>query len=211
MYVCVFNEFKFREIQKMQRDRRRKMNCPATAQKWALPFPCSKRHQSFSGAQNRLYLALGFAQVCGKRQRAQRRMAGRVGPGFQWNRMCLDTAGREAEDIVNWLKKRTGPAATTLPDGAAAEALLESSEVTVIGFFKVEALEFHLGAFPLYPPHPPVVGGGLPVAWAPRSVLLLTPAGILGVRVRGHLCFFSSVERGVGLCQAVPAGGRSHR
>uniref|UniRef100_A0A9L0RNA6 Protein disulfide-isomerase n=2 Tax=Equus caballus TaxID=9796 RepID=A0A9L0RNA6_HORSE len=46
------------------------------------------------------------------------------------------TAGREAEDIVNWLKKRTGPAATTLPDGAAAEALVESSEVTVIGFFK---------------------------------------------------------------------------
>ncbi|EPQ18574.1 Protein disulfide-isomerase [Myotis brandtii] len=46
------------------------------------------------------------------------------------------TAGREADDIVNWLKKRTGPAATTLPDGAAAEALVESSEVAVIGFFK---------------------------------------------------------------------------
>uniref|UniRef100_A0A8W4FA53 protein disulfide-isomerase n=1 Tax=Sus scrofa TaxID=9823 RepID=A0A8W4FA53_PIG len=46
------------------------------------------------------------------------------------------TAGREADDIVNWLKKRTGPAATTLADGAAAEALVESSEVAVIGFFK---------------------------------------------------------------------------
>ncbi|KAK2492805.1 hypothetical protein MC885_009336 [Smutsia gigantea] len=46
------------------------------------------------------------------------------------------TAGREADDIVSWLKKRTGPAATTLPDGAAAEALVESSEVAVIGFFK---------------------------------------------------------------------------
>uniref|UniRef100_A0A8I4A0Z5 protein disulfide-isomerase n=1 Tax=Callithrix jacchus TaxID=9483 RepID=A0A8I4A0Z5_CALJA len=46
------------------------------------------------------------------------------------------TAGREADDIVNWLKKRTGPAATTLPDGAAAESLVESSEVAVIGFFK---------------------------------------------------------------------------
>ncbi|KAM5216916.1 protein disulfide-isomerase isoform 1-T1 [Hipposideros larvatus] len=46
------------------------------------------------------------------------------------------TAGREADDIVNWLKKRTGPAATTLPNVAAAEALVESSEVTVIGFFK---------------------------------------------------------------------------
>lgn len=40
---------------------------------------------------------------------------------------------------MNWLKKRTGPAASTLSDVAAAEALLESSEVTVIGFFKVEA------------------------------------------------------------------------
>ncbi|NXC20532.1 PDIA1 isomerase, partial [Corythaeola cristata] len=48
------------------------------------------------------------------------------------------TAGREAEDIVSWLKKRTGPAATTLAEAAAAEALVDSSEVAVIGFFKVE-------------------------------------------------------------------------
>ncbi|KAM7068144.1 protein disulfide-isomerase [Molossus nigricans] len=46
------------------------------------------------------------------------------------------TAGREADDIVNWLKKRTGPAATTVPDAAAAAALVESSEVAVLGFFK---------------------------------------------------------------------------
>ncbi|KYO29873.1 protein disulfide-isomerase [Alligator mississippiensis] len=46
------------------------------------------------------------------------------------------TAGREADDIVNWLKKRTGPAASTLADVAAAEALVEASEVAVIGFFK---------------------------------------------------------------------------
>uniref|UniRef100_A0A8D0H1B9 Protein disulfide-isomerase n=1 Tax=Sphenodon punctatus TaxID=8508 RepID=A0A8D0H1B9_SPHPU len=46
------------------------------------------------------------------------------------------TAGREADDIVNWLKKRTGPAASTLTDAAAAETLVESSEVAVIGFFK---------------------------------------------------------------------------
>ncbi|XP_064439453.1 protein disulfide-isomerase isoform X1 [Mirounga angustirostris] len=99
-------------------------------------YPTIKFFKNGDTAAPREYTALGFAQVCGKRQRAQRRMAGRLGPGFQWNRMCLGTAGREAEDIVNWLKKRTGPAATTLPDGAAAEALLESSEVTVIGFFK---------------------------------------------------------------------------
>lgn len=50
----------------------------------------------------------------------------------------LSVAGREADDIVNWLKKRTGPAASTLADVAAAEALVEASEVAVIGFFKVE-------------------------------------------------------------------------
>ncbi|XP_070596197.1 protein disulfide-isomerase [Erythrolamprus reginae] len=46
------------------------------------------------------------------------------------------TAGREADDILNWLKKRTGPAATILAGVAAAEELVESSEVAVIGFFK---------------------------------------------------------------------------
>ncbi|NWH82512.1 PDIA1 isomerase, partial [Piaya cayana] len=46
------------------------------------------------------------------------------------------TAGREADDIVNWLKKRTGPAAATLEDAAAAESLVDSNEVAVIGFFK---------------------------------------------------------------------------
>lgn len=60
------------------------------------------------------------------------------GPAASGPCLCLGAAGREADDIVNWLKKRTGPAATTLPDGAAAEALVESSEVTVIGFFKVD-------------------------------------------------------------------------
>lgn len=47
-------------------------------------------------------------------------------------------AGREADDIVSWLRKRTGPAAATLTDVADAEALVDSSEVVVIGFFKVE-------------------------------------------------------------------------
>ncbi|XP_036609993.1 protein disulfide-isomerase [Trichosurus vulpecula] len=46
------------------------------------------------------------------------------------------TAGREAEDIVNWLKKRTSPAVTVLTDVAAAESLVDSSEVAVIGLFK---------------------------------------------------------------------------
>ncbi|KAM9290496.1 protein disulfide-isomerase-like, partial [Gastrophryne carolinensis] len=46
------------------------------------------------------------------------------------------SAGREAADIVNWLKKRTGPAAATLNDDAAVAALVDANEVVVVGFFK---------------------------------------------------------------------------
>ncbi|KAM8843355.1 protein disulfide-isomerase [Synchiropus picturatus] len=46
------------------------------------------------------------------------------------------SAGRQADDIVNWLKKRTGPAVAPLADDAAAESLISDNEVVVIGFFK---------------------------------------------------------------------------
>ncbi|KAM4662191.1 LOW QUALITY PROTEIN: protein disulfide-isomerase [Discoglossus pictus] len=46
------------------------------------------------------------------------------------------SAGREAADIVNWLKKRTGPAASSLADDAAVAALVDASEVAVIAFIK---------------------------------------------------------------------------
>ncbi|XP_016393550.1 protein disulfide-isomerase-like [Sinocyclocheilus rhinocerous] len=46
------------------------------------------------------------------------------------------SAGRQADDIVNWLKKRTGPAATTITDVTQAESLIADNEVAVIGFFK---------------------------------------------------------------------------
>ncbi|XP_044152458.1 protein disulfide-isomerase [Bufo gargarizans] len=52
------------------------------------------------------------------------------------------SAGREAADFINWLKKRTGPAAATLADDAAVAALVESSEVAVVGFFKDPESEF---------------------------------------------------------------------
>jgi len=57
-----------------------------------------------------------------------------------WCSYLCGVAGSEADDIVSWLKKRTGPAATTLTDAAAAETLVDSSEVVVIGFFKVECV-----------------------------------------------------------------------
>ncbi|XP_038633011.1 protein disulfide-isomerase [Scyliorhinus canicula] len=46
------------------------------------------------------------------------------------------SAGRQHEDIVNWLNKRMGPAADTITEADAAEKLVESSEVVIIGFFK---------------------------------------------------------------------------
>jgi len=46
------------------------------------------------------------------------------------------TGGRQAADIVNWLKKKTGPPAVDLKDKDAAVALKEKEEVVVIGFFK---------------------------------------------------------------------------
>lgn len=48
-----------------------------------------------------------------------------------------NAAGRQADDIVTWLKKRTGPAVATLEGVAAAESLVADNEVVVIGFFKV--------------------------------------------------------------------------
>jgi len=53
--------------------------------------------------------------------------------------LCLVVvaAGRQADDIVNWLKKRTGPAVATLTEVTEAESLIADNEVAVIGFFKV--------------------------------------------------------------------------
>lgn len=59
---------------------------------------------------------------------------------------CL-TAGRQAEDIINWLKKRTGPAVANLQEVTEAESLIADNEVAVIGFFKVC---FHIAVFLLF-------------------------------------------------------------
>ncbi|XP_017292352.1 protein disulfide-isomerase [Kryptolebias marmoratus] len=46
------------------------------------------------------------------------------------------SAGRQADDFVNWLKKRTGPAVATLSEVTEAESLIADNEVAIIGFFK---------------------------------------------------------------------------
>jgi protein disulfide-isomerase A1 len=46
------------------------------------------------------------------------------------------SAGRKAADIVNWMKKKTGPAAATVTDVATAKAMQEKDDVVVVGFFK---------------------------------------------------------------------------
>jgi protein disulfide-isomerase A1 len=43
---------------------------------------------------------------------------------------------REAAGIVNWLKKKTGPAAQSLGSVADAKAFAEKDEVAIVGFFK---------------------------------------------------------------------------
>ncbi|CAH1997410.1 unnamed protein product [Acanthoscelides obtectus] len=46
------------------------------------------------------------------------------------------SGGRQADDIVSWLLKKTGPAAKTLNTVDEAKELIDSSNVVVIGFFK---------------------------------------------------------------------------
>ncbi|XP_072044111.1 LOW QUALITY PROTEIN: protein disulfide-isomerase-like [Amphiura filiformis] len=45
------------------------------------------------------------------------------------------SGGRKADDIVQWLKKKTGPPAKDLATVADGEALEKSAEVVVVGFF----------------------------------------------------------------------------
>nr|ADZ76593.1 protein disulfide isomerase [Conus betulinus] len=44
--------------------------------------------------------------------------------------------GRQAVDIVNWLKKKTGPPAKELKEKDEVKSFVEKDEVVVIGFFK---------------------------------------------------------------------------
>lgn len=55
----------------------------------------------------------------------------------------MRAAGRQADDIVAWLKKRTGPTVTTLNSVDEVESMIADNEVAVIGFFKVPRFSPH--------------------------------------------------------------------
>ncbi|ESO84205.1 hypothetical protein LOTGIDRAFT_184255 [Lottia gigantea] len=48
------------------------------------------------------------------------------------------SAGRQAADIVNWLKKKTGPPAAAIKSVAEGTKFIDGNDVVVIGFFKDE-------------------------------------------------------------------------
>ncbi|KAG5879996.1 hypothetical protein JTB14_010115 [Gonioctena quinquepunctata] len=49
--------------------------------------------------------------------------------------------GRQADDIVSWLMKKTGPPAKDLASVDAAKELIESNNVVIVGFFKDQSSE----------------------------------------------------------------------
>jgi len=51
------------------------------------------------------------------------------------------SGGRTADTIVAWVEKKTGPAAVSVEDAAAAKALVEENDIFVIGFFKDQESE----------------------------------------------------------------------
>ena len=64
-----------------------------------------------------------------------------IGIMYGYNRLILSCScppgGRQAADIVTWLKKKTGPPAVTLETVDAAKAMVEKDEVVIFGLFKV--------------------------------------------------------------------------
>ncbi|XP_014225896.1 protein disulfide-isomerase [Trichogramma pretiosum] len=46
------------------------------------------------------------------------------------------TGGRQADDIVNWVTKKSGPAVVPLADVEAAKKFVDATNVAIVGFFK---------------------------------------------------------------------------
>ncbi len=54
------------------------------------------------------------------------------------NRQISILGGRTADEIVNWLLKKTGPAAKAIATVDEAKEFASASDVAVLGLFKVE-------------------------------------------------------------------------
>ena len=52
--------------------------------------------------------------------------------------------GRTSDEIVNWLKKRTGPAAITVDKVETVKMMTEKEDVFIVGFFKVWTVHCHV-------------------------------------------------------------------
>ncbi|ELU15730.1 hypothetical protein CAPTEDRAFT_156715 [Capitella teleta] len=51
------------------------------------------------------------------------------------------SAGRKADDFINWMKKKTGPPAVTVATVDEAKALIEKDDVVIVGFFKDQSTD----------------------------------------------------------------------
>lgn len=51
------------------------------------------------------------------------------------------SGGRQADDIVNWLKKKTGPPAVEVTSAEQAKELIAANNVIVFGFFADQGTE----------------------------------------------------------------------
>lgn len=49
--------------------------------------------------------------------------------------VIFPTGGRQADDIVAWLKKKTGPPAIVVTSAAQAKELISANNVVIFGFF----------------------------------------------------------------------------
>lgn len=56
-----------------------------------------------------------------------------AGPGLKG----LSAGPKEADGMAEWLRRRVGPSAMRLADTEGAQALIDSRDVVVIGFFRV--------------------------------------------------------------------------
>ena len=58
---------------------------------------------------------------------------------FSSSNLSFITGGRQAPDIVSWLKKKTGPPCKVLASAEEVKSLKEGSDVVVIAHYEVSS------------------------------------------------------------------------